>query len=85
MKPFGPPSASYRSPQFGAIRGSLLTDERIFRYALKGFYGATRQRAAALELRLRQMTKKAEKSRAAERKAQSKSDDETLSFLGIRD
>lgn len=77
---FGPYSPSYRSPQFGAMRGEPLTDERIFRYMLAGHYGAARQRAAVVELRLRQMSKKAETQRT---KAETKAVEETLSFLGL--
>lgn len=71
-KPFGPPNSRYRSPQFGAMRGAPLSDEQIFRYMLAGYYGASRQRAAQLELRLRQLTKKAEKERALARKEEAK-------------
>jgi hypothetical protein len=48
MKSFGPPSASYRSPDFSAIRGSLLTDSRIRHYIRAGYYGEElRQRELA--------------------------------------
>lgn len=73
MKPFGPPSTNVRSPQY-VPRGAVLTDEQIYQYALKGFYGAARQASARIEESIR----KAEK-----RKARPETRSPALDILGL--
>ncbi len=49
MRPFGPPSSRLRSPDFSAIAGAPLTDGKIKRYMLAGFYGDARRLEALAE------------------------------------
>jgi phage baseplate assembly protein W len=53
VKPSGPPSSRYRSPQYGTTLG-ILTDSAIERYIRAGRYGeAARQALAEREARAR--------------------------------
>lgn len=49
MRSFGPPSSRLRSPDFSAIAGARLTDGRIKRYMLAGYYGESRRLEALAE------------------------------------
>lgn len=65
-----PSHRPYRSPALalGHVRG-ILTDKQIHAYALKGFYGSARQRAAQLvdETRASTKTKKKTKTHTEQR------------------
>lgn len=45
MKPYGPPRP-LRSQGVPTLRGNILTDARILRYIMKGFYGPEKQAEA---------------------------------------